>query len=253
MTRNKFIVSRNAVLYRGLVDENRPHSHYAVQLTLGLNHPFLLVSEGREELCRTAVIQSNQIHTMSGRETDFVFVLAEPLSPAGVFIHNVRTDTFGGDSIFPENILRTAGCLIDQFNGETPTDNLVSELLKLLGMEESPPRAGDRRVADIMHYIRDHIESSFTVPSLAKRVGLSESRLQHLFREHAGLPLTRYILWERIKTVVQIAGGGGDLTTAAVTAGFSDAAHLSRTFKDMFGLNPSKILKESRFIQVYSE
>ena len=35
---------------------------------------------------------------------------------------------------------------------------------------------------------------------------------------------------------------GGDLTEAALAAGFSDAAHLSRTFRAMFGLSPSLLL-----------
>jgi AraC family transcriptional regulator len=41
------------------------------------------------------------------------------------------------------------------------------------------------------------------------------------------------------------------LTTAAHEAGFADSAHLSRTFRDTFGLAPSRIFKRSQFIQVF--
>jgi len=37
---------------------------------------------------------------------------------------------------------------------------------------------------------------------------------------------------------------GMTLTQAAHEAGFSDTAHLSRTFMDMFGVNPSTVLKQ---------
>jgi len=35
---------------------------------------------------------------------------------------------------------------------------------------------------------------------------------------------------------VEIFAGGGSLTEAAHRAGFSDSAHLSRTFRRMFGI-----------------
>jgi AraC-like DNA-binding protein len=45
---------------------------------------------------------------------------------------------------------------------------------------------------------------------------------------------------------------GVSLTTAAHEAGFADSAHLSRTFKHMFGLTPSELFKNNQYIQVVS-
>jgi len=51
-------------------------------------------------------------------------------------------------------------------------------------------------------------------------------------------------------TAVQFAVQGESLTEAAHNAFFSDSAHLSRTFRRMYGITLSGILKNSRFVQV---
>ncbi|WP_232318998.1 MULTISPECIES: helix-turn-helix domain-containing protein [unclassified Rhodococcus (in: high G+C Gram-positive bacteria)] len=43
----------------------------------------------------------------------------------------------------------------------------------------------------------------------------------------------------RLRRAAEHVAGGTNLTQAAVGAGFSDSAHLSRAFKANFGLNPS--------------
>jgi AraC-like DNA-binding protein len=43
------------------------------------------------------------------------------------------------------------------------------------------------------------------------------------------------------------------LTEAADAAGFADSAHFSRTFRAMFGLTPSQILKRSKSVQIISD
>jgi AraC-like DNA-binding protein len=57
-----------------------------------------------------------------------------------------------------------------------------------------------------------------------------------------GIPFRRFVLWSRMRQAVASTQAGRDLTEAAVDAGFSDSAHLSRTFRAMFGLSPSMVL-----------
>jgi AraC-like DNA-binding protein len=71
---------------------------------------------------------------------------------------------------------------------------------------------------------------------LADAVGLSESRLTRLFNASLGLSVRRYVQWLRLRHVVFCMAGGDNITTAAHEAGFADLAHLSRTFRSMFGL-----------------
>ncbi len=64
-----------------------------------------------------------------------------------------------------------------------------------------------------------------------------------------GIPIRRYVLWERLLLAIQQLTGGVTLTEAAHWAGFSDSAHFSRTFTRMFGLSPSLLTKNSQFVQ----
>ena len=54
--------------------------------------------------------------------------------------------------------------------------------------------------------------------------------------EETGLPFRTYVLWLRVVRAVDAHTKGASLTEAAQEAGFADSAHLSRTFKRMFGL-----------------
>jgi AraC-like DNA-binding protein len=84
-----------------------------------------------------------------------------------------------------------------------------------------------------------------TLHSLALKVSLSPSRLGHLFREQTGLPLRQYRLWLRLQKALQSLTQNHSLTVAAHIAYFSDSAHLSRTFRRMFGIAPSELKVES--------
>ena len=80
------------------------------------------------------------------------------------------------------------------------------------------------------------------VSDAARFAGLSSSRFQHAFRAAAGVPFRRYRLWRRLGVVARLIGQGASLTEAAYEAGFSSSAHLSATYRTMFGIAPSKLI-----------
>jgi len=103
----------------------------------------------------------------------------------------------------------------------------------------------DDRVQRATNFIRSHIPThEFSLEMLAEIACLSTSRFTHLFKDQVGIPLRPFILWCRMRVAVTSVISGMTLTQAAHEAGFSDNAHLSRTFMDMFGVNPSAVLKQ---------
>ena len=77
------------------------------------------------------------------------------------------------------------------------------------------------------------------VQALARSVGLSPSRLMHVFTESIGIPLRPYLSWLRVQRAAMAIVNGSPLGDAAHTAGFADASHMTRTFKRMLGAAPS--------------
>src|SRR5262245_55750250 len=88
-----------------------------------------------------------------------------------------------------------------------------------------------------------------SLDNLASIAGLSPSRFMHVFTESVGVSLRPYILWLRL----QRAGGelmrGATATEAAHNAGFSDAAHMTRTSRRMLGTTPSELTNRRAAIQ----
>jgi len=84
-------------------------------------------------------------------------------------------------------------------------------------------------------------DADTSLPALAALAGLSEGRLVHAFRESVGIPLRPYLLWRKLQRAVVAIAFGEPLAAAAASAGFADAAHMTRTFRRMFGVRPSEL------------
>ncbi len=78
--------------------------------------------------------------------------------------------------------------------------------------------------------------ASWRTAEVASKLALSKSRFLHLFSDELGIPWRPYLLWRRIICAVQAMIIGSSATDAAHLAGFSDSAHLSRTFRNHFGM-----------------
>jgi AraC-like DNA-binding protein len=85
------------------------------------------------------------------------------------------------------------------------------------------------------------VSESVSLETLATRVGLSESRLAHLFRRDVGLPMRQYRLSLRLMHAMTYISAGASLTEAAHRASFSDSAHFSRICRRMYGRTPSSL------------
>jgi AraC-like DNA-binding protein len=86
-----------------------------------------------------------------------------------------------------------------------------------------------------------------SIEELAGHLGVSSSRLSHLFTASVGIPMRSYRRWQRLLVAAEAIAGGAGLTDAAHTAGFADAPHLARTFSDHFGLSVTELTSGIRF------
>ena len=55
------------------------------------------------------------------------------------------------------------------------------------------------------------------------------------------MPLRRYKLWIAMGVAMRAIVPGESLTNAALDAGFSSSAHFSAAFREMFGMEPSRL------------
>ncbi len=104
------------------------------------------------------------------------------------------------------------------------------------------------RVSRVLKHLRQRLGrgEDFSLKTLAAVSGLSPSRFMHVFTQSVGIPLRLYILWLRLQRGSCELMNGATATEAAHIAGFSDAAHLTRTFRRMLGTTPSDLALRKR-------
>lgn len=82
-----------------------------------------------------------------------------------------------------------------------------------------------------------------SVASAARRCGLSQSRATHLMTDKLGAPPCTFRSWMRLRRAIgAVAFSGASLTRAAHEAGFSDAAHFTRTSRRLLGVTPRDLV-----------
>jgi AraC family transcriptional regulator of arabinose operon len=105
------------------------------------------------------------------------------------------------------------------------------------------PRAKpiDQRVAQIVELLWRRCDYPLT--ELAAVVGLSASRLSHLFADNMGMTLRSYQQWRKIRKAISLSKHGYTMAQLAAASGFADAAHFSRAFVQLHAAPPSYFLK----------
>ena len=102
----------------------------------------------------------------------------------------------------------------------------------------------DPRIRHALGCCRANTGNEMATKDLARWTHLSQSRARHLFKAETGITFQQYLKWLKLMEAFKHAcTAGSNLTDAAHMAGFSDSAHLSRTFREVFGLMPSAVLK----------
>lgn len=228
-------------LYAGPAFLTTLHAHHALQVCIGISGRFRLRSgEGAPwRAYRGAVVLPDQSHQLDGKGNRVALLYLDPESTLARRVAQLqsRGGIFAIRTATVESLRSRLSGLIEA----EPTERLCEELLEALVHKDNVLAPLDCRVASAVELLRGAPERHMPIAELAPAVGLSPSRLAHLFRTHTGLPVRRYLLWLRLGDALQQLTHGASLTTAAHAAGFADSAHFSRTFRAMLGITPSAL------------
>jgi AraC-like DNA-binding protein len=219
------------------------HAHHAIQAAFGLGGWFRLDAAGAEVRGEAVAVASDIQHVFAA-EGLFALLFIEPESKAGRAAH---TRLFGKSDVaaIPDEIL---GAFRERIVAAFRAARRDDAALIALGKEMVSALAGDvegaepdARIRKVIEWAAEEIESQIGLSGAVAVAGLSASRLRHLFVEQTGLPFKTYLLWLRLTRAVERIAAGVNLTKAAHEAGFADSAHLSRTFRRMFGVAPTAL------------
>ena len=222
------------------------HAHHAIQITMALEGEFRLRDPADPDFgvsLTAPIVAANRPHMFSAEGT-VALVFVEPESVEGLAIHerHCRGEAISRPS--PEQLGGGPALLLDAYRsagGRARMEEIARRIVGRLHGGAAPKGTPDPRVLCAMRLLSDRVDDPPTLVEAAAAVGLSPGRFRHLFVAETGLPYRGYVLWLRLGRAVDVFAAGGSLTDAAHDAGFADSAHLSRTFRRMFGLAPSSL------------
>jgi AraC family transcriptional regulator len=198
------------------------HAHHAIQIVIAFDGESAVSAPDEEwRRGRGMIVMPDVEHRYDGGGALGAMIFVDPESSEGAWLRqSIRDDI----TMVPD----------------ARVDAIAGELRRFF---ESP--------LDVLSAIRESDDLRMSLESAAAMVNLSPGRFAHLFADQVGLPFRRYILWRKLARAVLAIGREPTIGAAAQAGDFADAAHLTRTFLQMFGIPPSSMMR-GHFFEVAS-
>ena len=217
------------------------HSHLAFHLIIGLGTG-VHCQVCNETFDTDAVFISSDIpHTVYSDSGEMLVFLFDPASRYAddidiKFLHGEKYACLGRESAEQIKELWTLH--------QGSMHNADAAILGYLGLDRDSGRKMDKRISEALDFLKemDAVPEN-SVDLLCSKVCLSKSRLSHLFKENLGISLSRYLAWEKMRKGYMHFQRYGNITDAALMAGFDSPSHFAATCKKMFGISFSEYAK----------
>lgn len=231
------------LLYIGPGPSTRSHRHHAAQICWGFGDSVRsrVGPDGKWEAWNGFRVLPDQPHAFdaAGAKVAMLFMESEGAEFAS-FEDRLRTDVCIARFEPPHRAAKGLAKLAAEGGTIEEADAVCAAWLGL-GSAIASGRGPDGRVVRALQVLRSGIAQPVRLKSLADKLNVSPSWLSHRFAEETGVPLRRYVVWMRLRRAVESVLQGASWTDAAHAVGFSDSAHLSRSFRDNFGIAPSAL------------
>ena len=120
------------------------------------------------------------------------------------------------------------------------TDPGSIPLLEILKENCSDPRM--RAALDFL--LTHKLKQKFQIEDLSHHLGLSTSRVLHLFHEHFGFSPAQALKSRRMRRAMELLSTFMTVKEIMDEVGLNDLSHFVRDFKRMYGLTPSQLRQQ---------
>lgn len=246
-------------LYIGGKIRTRNHAHHAVQIGISFDHPFRMkVGDNHWLDSHGIIIAPDRNHECDVPDISVAYLSLDPEALLAKKMQETWIKNKAFEFLPDEQTTRFADQIKNCLNSpheinaiNLVVDDFLNSLVHSTSFSPIKHSEPDERIASVIKILKGSNGRNVLLHEVVDRIGLSGSRLVHLFKQEVGIPMRRYMLWLRLNKAIQEILRDHNLTEAAIHAGFSDSAHFSRTFFRNFGISPSDLIKNSQIIQAF--
>jgi AraC family transcriptional regulator len=226
-----------------------PHAHHAIQIVITFEGTVgIRGRHGDWRMGNGVAVRPDVMHSYNANGAAGAMIFVDPESLEGAWLRSSLREEI---TLVPASRLAFCAGELRRFL-EQPLKSLeigalIKHCVQALSTGGPPSRRLDARVTRVLAAIREADDLRMSIEEAAAMVFLSPSRFAHLFKQQVGLPFRRYMLWRKLARAVLLIGREGTIAKAAHGADFADAAHLTRTFYQMFGMSPSVMMRGDFF------
>lgn len=206
----------------------KSHSHPVVEIINATNGTFSLQSNGQtNENLEFAIIDSNTEHKVVSQDCYVRILMIESYNSQLSEFLAINGIKFRNGIFFESN-----------FDRKSELFSEVKNLARTIDLKTPT----DKRITESTKFIEENeLEYKNLLSELTSKVFLSDSRLSHLFKEHIGISIKKYLVWNRLRQAINTyLNENTNLTEVSIQSGFFDQAHLTNSFKNVLGVSPSK-------------
>ena len=209
------------------------HIHPMLHLIVSESPVSLNTGEQQSSEHNIVIIEGNIRHKIEIYHKESLVILIDSSSSLA---EGLRQQWLSGQSV----------CLLSQplglLLGNKSEDDivlLVESIFQELKVNRVRQQEDDKRISELVDEIHSGKRLDMNVSDIAYSMALSVSRLEHLFKDLTGMRLKNCLLMGKLRVAYQLTLQGKSITEAAMSAGFSDSAHLAATAKKTTGISIS--------------
>lgn len=221
------------------------HKHYALSILISFGKPFkIITSENIQDDYQVALIQKNIEFRLETSKDEYVaFIHIVPYSDAGIRLTDTTHPLRKLDNLkFQDSLSQIKDWFYSDLNNQETVETIL-QLISTVPESCNTINLIDKRIIKALKLIMVNENDKLPVVKVSKEVNLSVSHFNRLFKKETGLTFRRFVLHSKLIRSIIAMYENNNLTKSSYIGGFSDQPHLTRTFKENFGIIPSKILK----------
>ena len=238
--------SVSAIFLYGLVTP--AHSHNTMQLVFDIRNSFKCKLQNTDwGVYKSVIIKENAIHQLNTNNSVQLLLYLDAESEVAKKLKSKYLADSDICSLDVELLDHAKPGELEQCLIE-PNPRLLEQLVhRLLNKLTHDPNTEicDERIKKAIRLLATGSSERITIRNLAQKVFLSESRLRFLFKKSTGVPLHRYIIWNKIMLAIGKIMNGSAVQDAAIDCGFTDGSHFHKLLLQMFGISPSEFIKNN--------